>query len=154
MGPTHGGGHCHGDARPAPCPVRAFRERFPLLPEHEYPDARILYYWGKRTDYIVLCGAAKDNAEPYLLITAHLMRLENMAAKGESLYGNVTGASVGGVSVTLQVPQTRGAFNAWLAATPYGQMLQVWLQLHAAGAWQVGGLPERSAFRKVGGVFW
>jgi hypothetical protein len=67
--------------------------------------------------------------------------------------GVMTGATEGTVSVSLQAPPAKDAFSWWLATTPYGAQLRALLLARSAGGFYVGGLPERAAFRKVGGIF-
>ena len=95
-----------------------------------------------------------SDGEPYYLLAAHFIALDNGAVNGSTQFGTATNASVGSVSVGMATPPVKTAWQAWLAGTPYGQQLWAWLALKAAGAWAVGGLPEREGFRKVGGVFW
>ncbi|MDR1367918.1 MAG: DUF4054 domain-containing protein, partial [Candidatus Accumulibacter sp.] len=128
-----------------------FRARFPEFSDAEkYPDAIVSVFLFRSRNWLSVSSGGDD---PYYLLAAHFLILSGMRAAGESQFGITTSASVGSVSVSVQAPQTKKAWQAWLAGTPYGQELWAWLSLKSAGGWSVGGLPERSAFRKVGGIF-
>lgn len=86
------------------------------------------------------------------LMVAHLLQLSANAAAGTP-GGQITSASIDKVSVTVaQAPGTT-SYTYWLNSTPYGQQLAALLARCAAGGTHVGGLPERAAFRNVGGIF-
>ena len=96
-------------------------------------------------------GAKK--AEQWLLV-AHMGHMLQGANSGDSSTGVVTSASEGSVSVSFAPPpDAKSALQYWLSSSPYG--IQLWTLLTIAGKQiqSVGGLPERSAFRKVGGVW-
>ena len=53
--------------------------------------------------------------------------------------GVITSASVGGVSVSMQLPQSATAWEYWLNQTPYGQELLAYLSAHVpAGIYGYG----------------
>ena len=90
------------------------------------------------------------------LMTAHLLALGVIIAQGNysGQPGIVQSSSVGDVAVTLTPPPpVRSQWRWWLNTTPYGAQLVALLEMQSAGGFFVGGLPERAAFRKVGGVF-
>lgn len=125
-----------------------------------YSDAVLQYRWTEAVNYISaddscdLSGAQRQHA--VLCMTAHLMRLAATIAAGTGgVTGVVTGATIDKVSVTLQPPPVRSgsSWSFWLAQTPYGQQLSALLSQAAVGGMFVGGWPERSGFRKAGGVF-
>lgn len=126
-----------------------------------YPDPVLQIRWDSEAvvyvspdDTCDLAGASRTYAVQLML--AHLLRLSKViaaSAAGEALTGVVTAATIDKVSVTLQPPPARGEWGHWLAQTPYGQQLSALLAARSAGGFYVGGNPERSAFRKVGGVF-
>lgn len=97
--------------------------------------------------------AARTNA--LYLMTAHLLALADIIATGNysGRPGIVTASSVGDVSVTLQPPPAGSQWRWWMNLTPYGAQLVALLDAQSAGGFYVGGLPERAAFRKVGGVW-
>lgn len=134
----------------------------PVVFQGQYPEffttdpAILTSYWTAATGYLspsdgfVLNGAVVPLALG--LLTAHLARTMTLLASGQSA-GVVTAASEGSVSVSMTPPPTKSAWGWWLSTTPYGQQLLALLSLQSAGGFYIGGLPERSAFRKVGGVF-
>lgn len=92
------------------------------------------------------------------LMTAHLLHC-NYGERGDSEtfsnngVGVVASASEGSVSVSFATPPTKNAWQHWLASSPYGLQLWALLKQLSASGFYVGGLPERRAVRKVGGVF-
>lgn len=145
----------------------AFREMFPEFSDTvKYPTSVISMLYGVAQLYIVpggslcrmLAGAAFDFA--LMLTTAHLLYLQMQRvsagddAGGESV-GFVQSASIGDVSVTKAAIPSTDQWQYWLNGTPYGQQLLALLQLASVGGIYVGGnaVPERTAFRKAGGVF-
>jgi len=132
----------------------AFRAAFPEFVA--LADSAVLAYAGMASasmttdDGALIYGATLDLA--LQLMTAHMARLMVMAAAGKS-GAPVTSASEGAVSVSMVAPPVRSAWGYWLSQTPYGQQLLSLLQVAGAGGLLIGGLPERAAFRKVGGVW-
>lgn len=89
------------------------------------------------------------------LMTAHLLHL-SVGTEGSGTAQNggiVASASEGSVSVSFATPPTKNAWQHWLAGSPYGLQLWALLKQWSAGGFYIGGLPERKAVRKVGGVF-
>lgn len=102
-----------------------------------------------------LCYIAETCADACALnlMVAHLLQLAQNATDGTP-GGQITSASIDKVSVTVaQAPGATNSYTYWLNSTPYGQQLAALLARCAAGGTQVGGLPERAAFRSVGGMF-
>jgi hypothetical protein len=89
------------------------------------------------------------------LIVAHVgYLLTNANTIGNSQGGGaVVSATEGSVSASFVAPPVKDALEYYLSSSTYGQMLWAMLRISAAGGTYVGGLPERSAYRKVGGVF-
>lgn len=146
--------------------IAKFRMAFPAYKDAaKYPDAVIEFYWDLATTFIsdkdcpcrTLSGKQLQAALD--LLTAHLLFLATQAAKpvGGSQRagagGFTTSASIGDVSVTKMAPPATNGWQWWLAGSAYGQQLWALLSLLSAGGFSIGGLPEREAFRKVGGVF-
>lgn len=139
-----------------------FRSLFPEFADVvAYPDAVLQTRWdNEATLYVTAAneGDLMDGKRAYAIqcMLAHLLRLTKLAtaagAGGTAVTGVVTQATVDKVSVTLAPPPARGEWGHWLAQTPYGVQLSAFLSAQAAGGFYYGGLPERSAFRKVGGV--
>lgn len=86
------------------------------------------------------------------LLTAHLAKLGQMAAAGIPV-GSIASGTEGSVTVAFNAPPFKSGWQFWLSTTTYGAQLWALLQVQSAGGLYVGGLPERAAFRKVGGVF-
>jgi hypothetical protein len=94
-------------------------------------------------------------AQALNLMTAHLLAVGVLIAQNNysGQVGVVTGATIDKVAITLQPPPDRGQWRWWLNATPYGAELVALLDMQSVGGFFVGGLPERLAFRRVGGGF-
>jgi hypothetical protein len=135
-----------------------FRQQFPEFANTQAnPSAQISMYWTMGTSFISTynAGAGYTDAQAQLandLMAAHLTKLSCIIASGTTS-GIVVGAAEGSVNVTLMPPPVKSAFGYWLGSTPYGQQLRALLDAIAGIGFYVGGLPERSGFRKIGGVF-
>ena len=110
------------------------------------------------SDYGCLKGVCRENA--LLYVTAHVIQLENAANGGSgndktASAGLITSASIDKISVTVQVPPgaDKSQFSWWLNQTPYGQAALALLSTAAVGGLYIGGLPERTGFRRIGGGF-
>lgn len=133
-----------------------FRTRFPEMKDPViYTCELIASQWHQAQCFIspgrVLRGDCFENA--LYLMTAHLVWSHWMIMQGQTTANVVTGATISKVSVTMQPPPAKSAWQFWLSTTPRGLQLRAMLNMRAAGGAYVGGLPERTAFRKVGGVF-
>ena len=121
-----------------------------------YPDATITLNWETATAYISdedygwMQGLSRERALQFM--TAHMTKLGALIAAGQTP-SLVNSTSVDNVSVSLTPPPVLNQFHWWLSLTPYGAQLLALLQAQAIGGFIVGGNAERSAFRKVGGVF-
>lgn len=136
--------------------IARFRAQFPALADPvTFPDALIQAQWMQAQCFIspgkTLRGHCYESA--LYLMTAHLTWSNHMISLGQTTAGVVTGATISKVSVSITPPPARSAWQFWLATTPYGLQLWALLNIKAAGGAYVGGLPERTAFRKVGGSF-
>lgn len=89
------------------------------------------------------------------LIVAHIgYMLTNANSVGNSQGGGaVVSGTEGSVSASFVAPPVKDGLEYYLSSSTYGQMLWAMLNVSAAGGLYVGGLPERHAYRKVGGVF-
>lgn len=136
----------------------AFREAFPYFAsETKYPTEQLAGYFAVATlsiypyDWLLVSG---DTLQRMLdLFTAHLAYRYNQMLQGNNAVGVVTGATIDKVNVSMQVPATVKAWQAWLLLSPFG--LELWAMISALKpkAIPVGGLPERQGFRRVGGGF-
>ena len=138
----------------------AFRALFPQFADPvKFPDAALSIQFGLATGYVSadtygdMTVAARTNA--LYLMTAHLLALGVIIAQNNysGQVGVVQGAVVDHVQITLTPPPVKSQWQWWLNTTPYGAQLLGLLEAQAGGGFYVGGLPERAAFRKVGGVF-
>ena len=154
------------------CDTDLFRLMFPeFADETKYPDAMIQVYWDIAHTFIspvdCPCQLLNGKALGYAgyLMTAHLMWLATQSSSpsggsggsssaGGTAGGIVTSASIGEVSVSMAQPPFKSGWDYWLNQSPYGQQLLALLRIVSVGGTFVGGLPERTGFRKVGGVFW
>lgn len=134
-----------------------FRTMFPeFANDTAYPDATVTMNWNIATSYISaedygwLSGDARSNALYFL--SAHITKLGALIVKGQNP-ALVSQTSIDKVSVTTTPPPLKSQFDWWLSLTSYGAQLLALLQINAIGGFIVGGTPERSAFRKVGGIF-
>jgi hypothetical protein len=89
------------------------------------------------------------------LIVAHVgYLLANANSIGNSQGGGaVVSATEGSVSASFVAPPVKDGVEYYLSSSVYGQTLWAMLRIGAAGGAYVGGLPERRAYRKVGGTF-
>jgi hypothetical protein len=143
----------------------AFRAQFPEFTDPVlYPAAVFSSLWTIATNFISAPGCPLNfltgNSYPIALnyMTAALWVLSNQQNQpgqtpGSNQGGFETSATIDKISVTTLAPPATNMWTWWLAQTPYGQALAALLQLKAVGGTSVGGLPERLAFRKVGGIF-
>jgi hypothetical protein len=93
------------------------------------------------------------SSQMLMLMVAHLLTLAAQARTG-GVSGQVTSATIDKVSVSVAPPPGGDdAWAYWLGLTPYGLQLLALLKRCTAGGFYVGGLPERAAFRAVGGLF-
>ena len=137
--------------------VSSFRTQFPAFGSPlGFPDATLQMYWDMGTNFVsninagVLNGAGRQLA--LNLMTAHLTALSVLIASGQTPV-IVQGSTIDKVSVTLTPPPVQSQFRWWLNTTPYGMELLTLLQVRSAGGFYIGGAPELSAFRIVGGGF-
>jgi hypothetical protein len=142
--------------------VAAFRLAFPQFADAtKYPDEMLSGYFVIATCYVnpndgcTLNGTALQTV--LQLVTAHVAAI-NTTTTGEVVanggnVGVITSSTIDRVSVTRQVPKTEGAWQTFLASTPYGMQAWALLRAKGAGGWMVGGSRERQAFRGAGGRF-
>ena len=141
-----------------------FRAQFPeFASTTDYPEALISAYYDMALIFIGTEGSPCDflrGAQLALVLnqmTAHLMVLGKQAIAAGPV-SNQSGfdmsATIGEISVAKLSPPVKDAWDWWLYQTPYGQAMMALLSALAVGGLSVGGLDERSSFRKAGGVFW
>ena len=135
-----------------------FRQQFQAFADTvKFPQANIsakfdmaVLFMGN-VDWWALSGATLLLGLNYL--TAHLMQLETEILNGNTGAGVVTSATIDKVTVSLQAPPIKTAWQQWLGQTQYGLQLWALLSTIAATGFYVGGACERSGFRKGGGKF-
>lgn len=148
--------------------VDAFRAMFPAFAPDPPTDGTLSGYWTVATVYIddrdyncwMLKGAQRALALNQM--TAHIAQLYSLIAAADvpaqAQIGLDQSATIDKVSVTVTPPpiKTGDQFAWWLSLTPYGQMLLALLQAVTVGGFYTPGsvVPERSAFRKAGGLFY
>lgn len=119
----------------------------------KWPDELLQLYWDQ-----AVCVAENEDDDcctelQLFLLTAHLLKIhQNILVKNKQ-GGFVSSSTIDKVSVTKVAPPSSDMFEWWLGQTAYGQQLLAMLQIAGVGGLYVGGLPEGSAFRKVGGYF-
>jgi hypothetical protein len=137
--------------------IAAFRAMFPAFADvTKYPDLALQGYWTMAVNYIydndtwAICG---DTLQLALnLMTAHLAASFALINSGQNAVV-VAGAAEGSVSVSMVPPPIKTGWQFWLCTTPYGIQLWALLSSLTVGGFYIGGLPERSGFRKIGGFF-
>ena len=137
--------------------VTLFRAQFPAFADpRTYPDLVLQMYWTIGTNFISSNNVGSLNGDSRILalnaMCAHLAALSGLIASGQTP-NIIQGSTIDKVSVTLVPPPVQSEWRWWLNTTPYGMMLLTLLQARSAGGFYIGGLPERSAFRVVGGIF-
>lgn len=138
--------------------IAAFRAAFPAFANPAlFPDELLQFWWTfatceiAPTDNYVLSGDCLDKA--LMLCLAHILFIINRTAQGSTATGAITAATIDKVSVSYTAPPYTSGWQYWLSLSPYGIMLRGLLSAKAAGGFYIGGLPESSGFRKIGGIF-
>jgi len=131
-----------------------FRIAFPMFALLQ--DDQLQSWWDMATatmtstDGLLLHGESLQLA--LTLMTAHLAWLFTRKYPTGAT-GQVSIATEGSVSISMAIPPYRNGWQFWLTQSPFGNQLWALLMIQSAGGLYVGGSPERSAFRKAGGVF-
>jgi hypothetical protein len=137
--------------------IAAFRTLFTAFANTTtYPDATITMFWDTAANYVSNAdyGELNSSSREYALqlMTAHLLALQAIVSRGQTP-SMVNSSTIDKISVSLTVAPVKNQWQWWLNLTAYGQQLLALLQVKAVGGLYIGGLPERAAFRKVGGIF-
>lgn len=137
--------------------IATFRELFTEFSNTEtYPDETITMNWETATmfisdeDYGWMSTAQRERS--LYLATAHVLKISTALSTGGDLR-IINSSSRDKISVTAEAPKLKTQFQYWLGLTGYGMQLLTILKAASVGGLYVGGRPERSAFRKVGGSF-
>lgn len=126
--------------------ISGFRQIFPAFSDTEkYSDAFIQSMLDMAQTYIspqenCLINSATIKNMIYLM-TAHLAQINSSLANGKDV-GQVSSASVGGVSVSKVVPKNTTELDYWLNTTPYGMQLLATLSSLSAIGLYIGGQKE------------
>ena len=127
-----------------------FRQQVPAFASvATYPSTTVSNFWNIASNYLSTnnYGFLVDDARQYALnlMTAHLLQLNNMIASGQ-IPQVLTGATVDKVTVSLEPPPQKTAFQYWLSTTPYGMQLRALLMSSGAGGFYVPGSMGRNGF--------
>lgn len=136
-----------------------FRAAFPFFANMTtYPEAVLSMNFTNGTNYIsnYNYGWLQNGNRQFALylMTAHLTALNDLIVANNGAVPMIeTQAKIDKIAVTVKPPPETNQWQYWLNLTPWGAMLLAELQVASAGGWLIGGLPERFAFRRVGGGF-
>lgn len=137
----------------------AFRIAYPMFANVVcYTDDVLGGWFDAATNYIsdVDYGCTNLSGKAQVLalnlMTAHIGYIFKTTADGDTP-ALMQSATIDKVSVTVTPPPVKSQFNWWLNLSPYGQQLLALLTTVGVGGFYAGGLPERAAFRRVGGGF-
>lgn len=127
-----------------------------MIPEFsdatKWPEVLLALYWDQ-----AICVAENEGDDctemRLYLLMAHLLKIHQNVLMKNKQGGFVSASTIDKVSVTKVAPPSSDMFEWWLGQTTYGQQLLAMLQIDGVGGLYVGGLPERLAFRKVGGEY-
>lgn len=126
--------------------ISEFRQIFSVFSDTEkYSDAFIQSMLDMAQTYIspqenCLVNSATIKNMIYLM-TAHLAQINSSLANGKDV-GQISSASVGGVSVSKVVPKNTTELDYWLNTTPYGMQLLATLSSLSAIGLYIGGQKE------------
>ncbi len=134
--------------------IKAFRLKYPqFADEIKYPDAYLLNFWEFAECLISFVCKCSDKARE--LLVAHLASLDpsKSSEEGNGSSGVIASASIDKVSVSFAQNPTSSEWAWWLNKSSYGELLSMLLRQCSVGGDYIGGYPERSGFRKIGGGF-
>ena len=137
-----------------------FRQQFPAFADPTiYPDALLEMYFDMATCYVSdqtygFCWDLDTHCRTLALnlMTAQLLYIAGLVAAGQTSV-LINSSTVDKITVSLTDPPLKNQWQWWLSTSPYGQQLFALLQVNSAGGAFIGGRPELSAFRSVGGFF-
>lgn len=126
--------------------ISEFRQRFPAFSDTtKYSDVFIQSMLDMAQTYISPqenCLVNKEVIKNMIyLMTAHLAQINSSLANGKGV-GQISSASVGGVSVSKVVPKNATELDYWLNLTPYGMQLLATLSSLSAIGLYIGGQRE------------
>lgn len=130
-------------------PVADFITLYPVF--SCVPDSEIELVAEQAECYLNNCGG-KCYTQLWMLLVAHMLKLRQIEESGETA-GIITSASIDKVSVSYATPPAGSDSAYWFGLTPYGKQYMVLNKRCGGVGFYVGDMPERSAFRSVGGRF-
>ena len=134
-----------------------FRSLFPAYANTTtYPQATVQAWWNSATNYVsntaygwnALTTAQRTQA--VYLMTAHLIYLSAIIVNGQAT-GVMTASSIDKISITLEPPPAKNAFQYWLASSPYGMQLRALLYTASVGGLSYSTSSPVNAFRPIWG---
>lgn len=140
--------------------VAAFRKQFQQFANVTcFDPVQIQGWWDMAANFVSewpdqIVGTCAQRVLACNLCTAHIGYIFNAIAQGQPL-GVLTSAQIDKVRVDVKPPPISDGsqFQWWMAQSPYGQQLLALFNTMTVGGIFIGGLPERDAFRRVGGGF-
>jgi hypothetical protein len=138
-----------------------FRAQYRFFTDNvKYPRGLLLANFTLATSYIYAGGngwsglQGNQQRDALFMMTAHLTRLNDLINENDGTApALVSQAKIDKIAVTLNMPPKGSQLQWWLNLTPWGAMLYTLLEMLSVGGTYVGALPERAAFRRVGGGF-
>lgn len=134
-------------------PLATFRILYPQFDAVE--DAVVGAVATSALCYLGECGG--DCYEQlWMLAVAHMLQLRANQSSGSAAPGAVVSAGIDKVSVSFAAPPAGTASDHWFNLTPFGMeylALASKCKATASAGFYVGSMPERAAFRSVGGRF-
>ncbi|MDR0805950.1 MAG: DUF4054 domain-containing protein [Enterobacteriaceae bacterium] len=131
-------------------PLTSFRT---LYPEFNDVENDVIYIFAEKAKcYLTTCRGVCTN-QLWLLVVAHLLYLRKQQAEGNAQTGAIASASIDKVSVSFVAPQSSTDTAHWFNLSPYGMEYLALIHRCGSSPFYVGSMPERSAFRSVGGRF-
>lgn len=131
-------------------PLADFRLLYPQF--DAVPDDVVNLIASQALCYIGI-HACNCGEQGWMLLVAHMLFLRESMNGGTVGPGALASATIGSVSVSFQAPSSTDGWSHWLNQSPFGQQFIALTKACFGGAMYIGGLPERSAFRSVGGIF-
>lgn len=131
-------------------PLDLFRKLYPQFCSID--DELIIHLADSADCYMNTCLKEHCYDNALMLIVAHMLQLRANAESNPS--GNqIASATIDKVSVSYAVNQSGNDTKDWFSLTPFGKEFLVLMQRKCGSVRYVGGYPERSGFRIVGGRF-
>lgn len=130
-------------------PLDKFKIMYPMFAD--MGDELIQFVAEDALCYMNDCGG-KCTDQLWMLLVAHMLHLRKQAGAG-GLVGSVASATIDKVSVSFNAPPVTSDASYWFSLSPFGQQFLALRGRCSSPVMYIGGSPERSAFRSVGGLF-